>query len=270
MSSIRRWCGGSARIRMRAGSRRGFTLVELLIVIAIIALLIAIILPSMSLAKEVTYRLRCRAHLHQILTAVNSYASVNRQYLPGLLAAVDNEYYVNEMGGSPGPWGWRATTPTSSGLLWRGGFLQEPDIWLCPAVHYTSPGEHYGNGLDDPWTYHFTTNARTMFGRGGMYDFMRTDDGAMHFHRRASDFKCTSRTILLAEENSGMISQEDFTAVYGHNVPFEVINDEWFTWPDLSEPRHLGDSQVGWLDGHATEIDPYIPLWDCVEYGEAP
>ena len=67
-----------------------------------------------------------------------------------------------------------------------------------------------------------------------------------------------------------MISQEDFTAVYGHNVPFEVINDEWFTWPDLSEPRHLGDSQVGWLDGHATEIDPYIPLWDCVEYGEAP
>jgi len=52
---------------------RGFTLVELLTVIAIISLLMAIILPVLSKAKEQARRTACMSNLHQIATALDLY-----------------------------------------------------------------------------------------------------------------------------------------------------------------------------------------------------
>lgn len=53
---------------------RAFTLIELLVVISIIALLLAILLPSLQKAKELARRAVCKSNLHQIGITENTYA----------------------------------------------------------------------------------------------------------------------------------------------------------------------------------------------------
>ena len=63
-------------------ARRGFTLVELLVVIGIIALLISILLPTLSRARESAKSLVCLSNLRQIGTGLNLYANDFKQTLP--------------------------------------------------------------------------------------------------------------------------------------------------------------------------------------------
>ena len=61
---------------------RGFTLIELLVVVAIIALLISILLPSLKRAKDQARTLVCSTHQKEIFNAANLYAADNANYMP--------------------------------------------------------------------------------------------------------------------------------------------------------------------------------------------
>jgi prepilin-type N-terminal cleavage/methylation domain-containing protein/prepilin-type processing-associated H-X9-DG protein len=62
--------------------RRGFTLVELLVVIGIIAVLIGILLPVLSKAREMARRTACAANEHQIMLMFAMYAAQQKGWLP--------------------------------------------------------------------------------------------------------------------------------------------------------------------------------------------
>jgi prepilin-type N-terminal cleavage/methylation domain-containing protein len=62
--------------------RRGFTLIELLVVVAIIALLIAILLPSLSRARELSNRSACAANARGVMQSMVVYAAENNDLFP--------------------------------------------------------------------------------------------------------------------------------------------------------------------------------------------
>ena len=62
--------------------RKGFTLIELLVVVAIIALLIALMLPSLAKAKEEAKLTKCMANLHAIGIAFATYNTQNNDLMP--------------------------------------------------------------------------------------------------------------------------------------------------------------------------------------------
>ena len=69
-------------VASRRSVRSGFTLIELLVVVAIIALLIAILLPSLGRARELANRSYCAANIRGVLQSMIVYSAENYDVFP--------------------------------------------------------------------------------------------------------------------------------------------------------------------------------------------
>ncbi|MCC6423385.1 MAG: prepilin-type N-terminal cleavage/methylation domain-containing protein [Phycisphaerales bacterium] len=82
----------------RQSQSKGFTLVELLVVIGIIALLISILLPSLNRARETANRVKCASNLRQIGQALLLYANENRGAYPRTYYVAGNALDLSNTG----------------------------------------------------------------------------------------------------------------------------------------------------------------------------
>jgi prepilin-type N-terminal cleavage/methylation domain-containing protein/prepilin-type processing-associated H-X9-DG protein len=67
---------------MNAPRRRGFTLVELLVVIGIIAILVSILLPTLGRARAAAYTIACQSNLRQMGQMIQMYGNQNKLLAP--------------------------------------------------------------------------------------------------------------------------------------------------------------------------------------------
>jgi prepilin-type N-terminal cleavage/methylation domain-containing protein len=98
----------SAPTSRRTVKQKAFTLIELLVVIAIIALLVSILIPSLTKAKSMAKQVVCQTNLHDLYMAHSFYAEENNDWqVPTMAPALTtgNAYDKN----APLRWNWYLT-----------------------------------------------------------------------------------------------------------------------------------------------------------------
>ena len=135
--------------RRRRPFEQGFTLIELLVVIAIIAILAALILPSLSRAKEQALITVCKSNCRQFSIAIGNYISDFQAFPywsygisnPGLIDPNETNHYWQDL---ILPYsGARWDTEVSAG---KGKF--KSDLWVCPSYARLEPLHS-----DSSWVY---------------------------------------------------------------------------------------------------------------------
>lgn len=79
----------------RRTNHAGLTLVEVIVVIAIIGVLVAMLLPAVQQVREATRRIQCQSNLRQLALGALNYSSVHRDRLPPLWKTANQEPWEN-------------------------------------------------------------------------------------------------------------------------------------------------------------------------------
>lgn len=117
--------------------RRGFTLVELLVVISIIALLIALLLPALAKAKSLALRIECASNMQQVGIAMSEYANTYKGHYP---LAYTNFWPFGSLGGWNSSAGTFSAYPTwGLGLLYYDSFGAVGNTMVNPRPGFLSP-----------------------------------------------------------------------------------------------------------------------------------
>jgi prepilin-type N-terminal cleavage/methylation domain-containing protein len=208
--------------------RRGFTLVELLVVIGIIALLISILLPSLSRAREQGNAIKCLSNLRQLGTAFQGYFNDNKGRFPftavwaGTTTGAENEDWIwwqnNVVPGNASFFG-RPVPDINGSALARYLGKVAPEMFRCPTDDVLN--RKSVNAIDGPYPYSYTMNARL--------------NGRDPKTPKVTAVRNPTEKVLLAEEDQLTIND-------GHWAP--PLYDQADAWVsgsgslDLLETRH--------------------------------
>jgi prepilin-type N-terminal cleavage/methylation domain-containing protein/prepilin-type processing-associated H-X9-DG protein len=218
-------------------NRKGFTLVELLVVIGIIALLIALLLPSLNKAREQAYLVTCTSNMRQCGLAMFMYAQDNRGRLPGSKgqgpinldwSGRNNALYL-QSGGN--------THPIYTSVLLK--YISTPRMLVCPKgspnafFDYTFVSSFTGAKINLPWKVSYPThpeleNPWANYTTSQQEAFPTTHDFTSRVFFQA---------IPMLIEESDAFSQNNY-------------NDGAFaTWDQFNTGRHQGRCSIAYMDG---------------------
>jgi len=131
----------------RSSHRVGFTLVELLVVIGVIALLIAILMPALTKARKAAMAIKCASNLRQVFLAESIYANESKGWI-GISTAwnstADGGHFADFLIGGPG------AGPNGVPEYKITVYLKDTRVLMCPSAlpEVFAPGYGYGFNLD--------------------------------------------------------------------------------------------------------------------------
>jgi prepilin-type N-terminal cleavage/methylation domain-containing protein/prepilin-type processing-associated H-X9-DG protein len=217
--------------RGTSSPRAGFTLVELLVVIGVIAALITILLPTLARAREAARAVACASNIRQIGWATLSYATRHQGYLP--IPVQD----TNLMGGLPESAIWGTSVPgildfTQGTLIPDlGGSRVAEELFKCPSDE--EPRHLWVMRPFNLRNFSYVFNARVIDG----YDVRRGWKS-----KRITQIHCPARKVLVYE-NADSTGPNALPVVYDAVTYKEAAHL-------IIAVRHHNRSNVFYADGH--------------------
>lgn len=178
------------RCQPRRSGQSGFTLVELLVVIGIIAVLIAILLPTLSKARASANRLTCLTHLKQLHAGIIMYCNDNGGSFPTCAYASDGAGYIQM--NDDWIW-WEANRNLDDSAICKYlavGGEKLKTLLRCPADDFE--GRKPALGImpgQGPYLYSYAMNDA----------IARNDVGSQQGRSKLTQWRSPSRKILLTE-----------------------------------------------------------------------
>jgi prepilin-type processing-associated H-X9-DG protein/prepilin-type N-terminal cleavage/methylation domain-containing protein len=248
------------RYRPAADRLKGFTLVELLVVIGIISILIAMLLPALNKARESAKRIQCMSNLRQIGQAIQMYAGQNHQWLP--MENATNIYPGYDVSRAY----WQRVLVTDGELpgynydYTKTGGL---DIFFCP---------DFANPFDHPKWYLWGYTQYISYGLNRQLNADLSVSPAKWRPTRITQVRRAAETILAAESGSmlGVGSGQSGQAGERTNYVYPSGTTSAASGVSVAWPWHNGGCNVLWVDGHVTTVFADNPKIPASLYWQAP